>query len=103
MLEAPAAYDQWADQIVLDAGVPGWFSTGVLFNNQLRTVVWSWEEGSCRDTISQVYLGLTKVHEYTGGKKDNNVILLGNSIMVLDNDVGSKDRSEDARYVGLVL
>ncbi len=47
------------------------------------------EEADCKDTISQVHLGLAKVYQYIGEKKNNNINLLGNSIVVLDDDVGS--------------
>ncbi len=57
----------------------------------------------CEDSVSQVYLGLAKVYKFIGGQQGSKLDLLGNSIVILDDDVGTQDRSEDVRYTGLVL
>ncbi len=98
-----ARYDQRMDQIVLNNGMRGHFSHGILHDNQLGTVVWKQEPADCDDSVSQVYLGLAKVYEYTGGEMEEGLDLLGSSIVILDDDVGTQERSEDVWYAELVL
>ncbi len=97
-----ATYDQQTDQIVLQNGVRGWFSPGMLHDNQLGTIVWKQKPTDCNDAVSQVYLGPAEIYEYTGGKTQG-LDLLGNSIVILDDNVGSQEGGEEVRYAGLVL
>ncbi len=96
-------YDQQTDQIVLHNGVRGRFSPGTLHDNQLGTIVWKQKPTDCDDAVSQVYLGPAEIYEYTGGKIQEGLNLLGNSIVILDDDVGSQEHGKEVRYTGLVL
>ncbi len=98
-----ATYDQWTDQIILHNGVRGRFSPGTLHDNQLGTIVWKQKPTDCDDAVSQVYLGPAEIYEYTGGKIQEGLDLLGNSIVILDDDVDSQECGEEVRYAGLVL
>ncbi len=60
-------------------------------------VVWKQKEANCTDTISQVYLGLVKFYEYRNND-DNSLVLLGNSIIMLDEEIGLKGRRGDQIY-----
>ncbi len=86
-----ARYDQRTDQIVLNNGVRGQFSPGVLHDNQMGTIVWMQKPTDCKDSVSQVYLGPAKIYEFLGGQQGSKLDLLGNSIVILDNDVGTQD------------
>ncbi len=80
----------------------GQFSLGTLHDNQLGTIVWKQKPTDCDDAVSQVYLGPAEIYEYTGGKIQEGLDLLGNLIVILD-DVGLQERGEEVRYAGLVL
>ncbi len=95
-----ARYDQRMDQIVLNNGVQGRFSPGVLHDNQLCTIVWTQKPADCEDSVSQVYLGPAKTYKFMGGQQEDELDLLGNSIFIC---MGTQDRSEDVQYMGLVL
>ncbi len=90
-----ARYNQRTDQIVLNNGMQGQFSPGVLHDNQLGMIVWRQKPTDCNDSVSQVYLGPAEAYEYTGGKAGEGLDLLGSSIVILDDNVGTQERSED--------
>ncbi len=50
-----------------------------------------------------MYLGPAEIYEYTWGNTPEGLDLLGNSIVILDDDVGSQECGEEVRYPGLVL
>ncbi len=72
----------------------GKVSPGVLHDNQLGTIVWMQKSADCEDSVSQVYLGPAKIYEFRGGKPEEELDL-GNSIVILDDDIGTQDRSKD--------
>ncbi len=67
-------------------------------------MVWTQEESDCSSTVSQIYLWPAKVYEFIGDSREEGLNLLGNSIIILDDEVGTQDKSEDIRCIaGLIL
>ncbi len=94
-----AQHHNLVDTIVIQGGIRGRFSDGYLQDNQLGTVIWA----NCTDTFSQVYLGRVRLFKHRERKDEGGPALLGNSIIMLDHEVGEATGVKEAKYAGLVL
>ena len=98
-----AQYRSLVDTIVLEGGVRGRYSDGHLHDNQLGTVVWDTWPANCTDTYSQVYMGQVRLFQHKERKDQGGPTLLGNSIVMLDHEIGEAAGVKEAKYAGLVL
>ena len=98
-----AQYRSLVDTIVLEGGVRGRYSDGHLHDNQLGTVVWDTRLANCTDTYSQVYMGEVRLFKHKERKDQGGPALLGNSIVMLDHEIGEAAGVQEAKYAGLVL
>ncbi len=87
----------------MEGGIRGRFSDGFLLDNQLGTVIWDTTPGNCTDTFSQVYLGKVRLFKHKEHKDRGGPALSGNSISLLDHEVGEAAGIKEAKYAGLVL
>ncbi len=98
-----AQYRSLVDTIVLEGGIRGRYSDGHLHDNQLGTVVWDTQPANCTDTYSQVYMGEVRLFKHRERKNQGGPALLGNSIVMLDHEIGEAAGVKEAKYAGLVL
>ncbi len=96
-------YRSLVDTIILEGGVRGRYSDGHLHDNQLGTVVWDTRPANCTDTYSQVYMGEVRLFKHKERKGQGGPTLLGNSIVMLDHEIGEAAGIKEAKYAGLVL
>ncbi len=98
-----AQYRSLVDTIILEGGIRGRYSDGHLHDNQLGTVVWDTRPANCTDTFSQVYMGEVRLFKHKERKDQGGPTLLGNSIIMLDHEIGEAAGVKEAKYTGLVL
>ncbi len=98
-----AQHRSLVDTIIIGGGVRGRFSDRFLQDNQLGTVIWDATPANCTDTFSQVYLGKVRLFKHKERKDKGGPVLLGNSIIMLDHEVGEAAGIKEAKYAGLVL
>ncbi len=98
-----AQHRNLVDTIIVQGGVRGRFSDGYLQVNQLGTIVWDTNPANCTDMFSQVYLGRVRLFKHRECKEKGGPALLGNSIIMLDHEVGEAAGVKEAKYAGLVL
>ena len=98
-----AQYRSLVDTIILEGGVRGRYSDRHLHDNQLGMVVWDTQPANCTDMFSQVYMGEVRLFKHKERKDQGGPTLLGNSIIMLDHEIGEAAGVKEAKYAGLVL
>ncbi len=98
-----AQYRSLVDTIVIEGGIRGRYSDGHLHDNQLGTVVWDTQPVNCTDTYSQFYMGKVRLFKHRERENQGRPALLGNSIIMLDHEIGEAAGVKEAKYAGLVL
>ncbi len=92
-----AQHRSLVDTIIVEGGVRGRYSDGHLHDNQLGTVVWDTQPANCTDTFSQVYIGKVRLFKHKERKDQGGPVLLGNSIIMLDHEIGEAAGVKEAR------
>ncbi len=91
------------DTIIVEGGIRGRYSDRHLHDNQLGTVVWDTHPANCTDTFSQVYMGKVRLFKHREHKDQGGPALLGNSIIMLDHEIGEAAGVKEAKCAGLVI
>ncbi len=93
-----AQHRNLVDTIILQGGIRGRFSDGFLQDDQLGTIVWDTTPANFTHTFSQVYLGTVRLFKCKECKDKGRPALLGNSIVMLDHEVGEAVGVKEEKY-----